>query len=85
MNQSGFALQQKSGKILSDQNFKNTCNITSNGQTQITTLICTTTSDKILPPFVLIPRKTLNPRYCLDLPPKPKVPLITESNQSLPN
>ena len=64
------ALQPKTGKVLADKCLKNPYSVSGNSKTQITSLICITADEKVLPPFILFPGKSVNPSYALDFPPK---------------
>ena len=66
-DETGFALQSKSGKILTDKGHKNPYSISSSNKSQMTVLMCGTASGKVLPPFILFPGKTINPSYAVDL------------------
>ena len=67
-DESGFSLQPKSGKILVDTKLRNPYFLTGKDKSQITALVCTTASGKILSPFLLFPGRQVNPSFALDLP-----------------
>ena len=69
-DESGFALQPKTGKVLADKCLKNPYSVSGNSKTQITSLIRITADGKVLPPFILFPGKSVNPSYALGFPPK---------------
>ena len=67
-DESGFSLQPKWGKILIDVKLKNPYFLTGKEKSQITALVCTTASGKILSPFLLFSGRQVNPSFALDLP-----------------
>ena len=60
-DETGLPLNPKCLKIVDEKGAKNSSYVTGEGKTQITVLACTSAAGFAIPPFVIFPRKSLNP------------------------
>lgn len=60
-DETGLPLNPKCLKVVDKKGAKNPSYVTGEGKTQITVLACTSAAGFAMPPFVIFPRKSLNP------------------------